>query len=227
VTKQQNIPTTTGRKDGLPQVGITPGALSAAQRKFVHEFVETTNASEAARRAGYSPRTAGVQGAVLLKNPRIQQAIDDLVAERAAVTRSLLIEELAAVALSNAQDFFSWDQQEDVVEILDDGTTVIRQRAAVQLRPSKELTRRQLAAVKTISEKTSEGGARKVEIALHDKLKAVELLGRALGLFPRDSETVINLNTQPVSSVSVSYADDPAEARTIDGEAHDVTDNDR
>lgn len=203
-------------------VGTAVGAdgLSIAQRRFVEAYVDCLNASEAARRAGYSVKTAGFQGSALLKRPQIRQAIADLVADRAEVTRSLLIEELSAVAMTNAGELFSWDQGEELREVLDDGSVVIREVAKVHLRSSKELTRRQLAAVKSITEKIGSDGRRSVELQMNDKLRAVELLGRALGMFGNGEGGVsINIGTRPVSEVAVTYADDP---QTIDGTAHEV-----
>ena len=201
---------------------LRQGGPTARQRKFAEAYVETLNGSEAARRAGYSPRSAVWQSTTLLKNPTIRQLIADLVADRAEVTRSMLIEELSSVAMTNAGELFSWDKGEELREVLDDGTVVIREVAKVHLRPSKELTRRQLAAVKSVTEKIGSDGRRSVELQMNDKLRAIELLGRALGMFGNGEGGVsINIGTRPVTEVAVTYADDPA---TIDGEAHEVHD---
>lgn len=50
-------------------------ALSAKRQAFVEHYLKCWNASEAARLAGYSERTAGVQAHDLLKNPEIREAI--------------------------------------------------------------------------------------------------------------------------------------------------------
>lgn len=68
--------------------------LSLAQRRFVEAYVETMNASEAARRAGYSVKTAGFQGSALLKRPQIREAVERLVFERAQLTRAEIVTEL-------------------------------------------------------------------------------------------------------------------------------------
>lgn len=49
--------------------------MTKRQKDFVKSFVQTENATNAALRAGYSPKTAHVQGCRLLKNDKIQQAI--------------------------------------------------------------------------------------------------------------------------------------------------------
>lgn len=53
-------------------------ALNARRQAFVIAYAETGNASEAARRAGYSEKTAYSTGEQLLRNPEIQQAVKEL-----------------------------------------------------------------------------------------------------------------------------------------------------
>jgi phage terminase small subunit len=50
--------------------------LTNKQKVFVEAYLRTWNASEAARQAGYSERTAGSQGHELLKKPEIQEEIE-------------------------------------------------------------------------------------------------------------------------------------------------------
>ena len=50
--------------------------LTEKQRRFVDYYIETGNASEAARRAGYSEKTAGWIGQENLQKPTIKAAID-------------------------------------------------------------------------------------------------------------------------------------------------------
>ena len=50
--------------------------LTEKQRRFVDYYIETGNASEAARRAGYSKKTAGWIGQENLQKPTIKAAVD-------------------------------------------------------------------------------------------------------------------------------------------------------
>jgi len=52
--------------------------MNLRRKQFVIAYAECGNASEAARRAGYSEKTAGQQGEQLLKNTEIQEAIKTL-----------------------------------------------------------------------------------------------------------------------------------------------------
>ena len=58
-------------------------ALNAKQQRFVDEYVQDMNASQAALRAGYSPKTADRQGHRLLKNAEIAAEIARKQAETA------------------------------------------------------------------------------------------------------------------------------------------------
>ena len=49
--------------------------LTAKQERFINEYIKDLNATQAAIRAGYSKKTAGVQGSTLLKNPNVSEEI--------------------------------------------------------------------------------------------------------------------------------------------------------
>jgi phage terminase small subunit len=57
--------------------------LTGRQVRFVEEYLLSTNASDAARKAGYSAKTAASQGADLLKNPKVRAALDKAINLRA------------------------------------------------------------------------------------------------------------------------------------------------
>lgn len=50
--------------------------LTEKQKRFVDYYVETGNKTEAAKRAGYAPKTAYAIGAENLRKPQIKAAID-------------------------------------------------------------------------------------------------------------------------------------------------------
>lgn len=81
--------------------------LTPRQAQFVREYVIGGNASEAARRAGYSERTARAIACEVLTKPDVKEAIQALQAENAArwnVTRQGVVEGiLEAIAMARAQ----------------------------------------------------------------------------------------------------------------------------
>ncbi|NRN30580.1 terminase small subunit [Photorhabdus heterorhabditis] len=56
--------------------------LTTKQRMFSHEYIVDLNATQAAIRAGYSAKRASEMGYSLLKNPLVNQLIDQLKQER-------------------------------------------------------------------------------------------------------------------------------------------------
>lgn len=66
---------------------MTDAKLTVRQRRFVSEFLACGTASEAARRAGYSERTARSKGYSLLRLPAVRTEIDRQEADRLAELR--------------------------------------------------------------------------------------------------------------------------------------------
>ena len=69
--------------------------MTEQQKRFVDFYIQTANATEAAKRAGYSPRTAYSSGQRLLKRENIRRAIDErmdsLENERIIQTEEILV----------------------------------------------------------------------------------------------------------------------------------------
>ena len=141
--------------------------LTPKQRLFVQEYLIDLNATQAALRAGYSVNNSHKIGSQLLDNPRIKQAIELAMYERelrTKVTQDRVIQELAKIAFINPTD---------VVGAYD---------ASLHNGDAREDT----AAISSIRVKrlpTREGFGVEREIKLHDKIRALELLGKHLRLF--------------------------------------------
>jgi phage terminase small subunit len=72
----------------------------ARRERFVLEYLQDCNASAAAIRAGYSPRTANNTGYRLMQRPEVQRAIAEAQAARA--------QELGDSAEQAARDLLAW-----------------------------------------------------------------------------------------------------------------------
>lgn len=143
-------------------------ALSAKKQRFVDEYLIDLNATQAAVRAGYSKRSAHSQGPRLLDDAGVAAAIEAgkaALAERTAVSAEKVIAELARVAFARAGEFFRWDDV-DGVKLID----------------RDKLTPDQVAAISEISETTTQHGGT-IRLKLHDKVEALTLLGKHIGLF--------------------------------------------
>ncbi len=82
-------------------------ALSEKQKRFVAEYLVDLNATQAAIRAGYSPKTAYSQGQRLLKKDDVQEAIHKGREEqqsRVNTTADDILRELISVGMRQASD---------------------------------------------------------------------------------------------------------------------------
>lgn len=86
--------------------------LADKQKRFCEEYVIDLNATQAAIRAGYSPRTARSQGQRLLTNVDIQNYISKLqkdIQERNKITVDECVSILAKIARHDIADFYEED----------------------------------------------------------------------------------------------------------------------
>lgn len=141
--------------------------LTPKQKAFCEEYLIDLNATQAAIRAGYKPSTAKEIGCENLTKPNIRAYIDKAIAERSkrtGINQDRVIRELARIAFVNANNVIDIDEATLKQGASEDDTAAI---ASVK--------------VKTIPTKDGEGTER--EIKLSDKLRALELLGKHLGMF--------------------------------------------
>jgi len=99
--------------------------LSAKQEAFVQEYLIDLNATQAARRAGYSERQCGVIGYENLKKPQISVRIKQAMDERAArvhITQDRVLQELARLAFSDLRKAFKDDGSLKLPNEWDDDT---------------------------------------------------------------------------------------------------------
>ena len=70
--------------------------LTPQQRKFAQEFVARGRAAEAAKAAGYAPRSAGETASRLLKRPTMRAYVDALLGRMIDYDAARVAERLAA-----------------------------------------------------------------------------------------------------------------------------------
>jgi phage terminase small subunit len=161
------------------------GRLAASSRiqrhsLFIREYLIDRNATQAAIRAGYNPKTAYAQGHRLLKNAEIAAQIEaatTALMESLEVTKERITRELAAIAFSDIRDFLAWGPDETTITDPVTGT-VIGRSPGVTVTSSSRLDEAAARAISEISE-TRQG----LKLKLHNKLLALKLLGLELGMF--------------------------------------------
>jgi len=144
--------------------------LTAQQEKFVDEYLKCMNASAAARKAGYSLKSAHRYCLELLTKPHIRDAIK--------LKRKELATQSNITCLRTLQEYVSvgFSDLGNIVEQEADGGIVIRDLEAMAPH-----IRAAVASVSCEKTQTKFGMATKTKITLHPKLDALNNIVRMLG----------------------------------------------
>ena len=171
--------------------------FSHKQQRFIDEYLVDLNATQAAIRAGYSPKRADQIGHENLGKPDISAAIAEArnkITDRLGVTRERVLQELARIAFFDIKDIF--DEQGRLLptsEIPEDA------RRALGGLTLEELVRQ---GQEGAGDLMLPGTLKKVRIV--DKLRALEMLMKYLGMFEKDNQqkeqptmVILNLGGAP------------------------------
>lgn len=136
--------------------------LKAQQQKFVEAYLTCWNATEAAKQAGYSAKTAYSQGSRLLRNVEIRRLIDEHLADAAMGAREVLMR-LADMAAGSIDDF-------------------LNDKGLIDLKKARQRGRMHLVKKYTV-ESLDKDLVTKRTLELHDAQAALVQLGRYHKLF--------------------------------------------
>jgi phage terminase small subunit len=155
--------------DGLPGGGdLHPHLpLSDAQEAFCQHYRVHFNATEAAKAAGYSARTAAAQASRLLRNVKVRARLAQLAlatSERLELEAENVLREAMLVAFADIGNFVTWGE------------------AGVTLVDVGDLPPGASRCVAEVSETVTRHGGTK-RIKMHDKLAALDMLFRHLALY--------------------------------------------
>lgn len=162
--------------------------MTKKQKLFVEEYLIDLNATQAAIRAGYSAKTAQEQASRLLSNVMVQGSIAKAMAERSkrtGINQDRVIQELARIAFVNPQN------------VIDSEDASVRENA----------TEDDLACIQSVKVKMmsgEKGSSVEREVRLNDKMKALELLGKHLGMF----KDKLELETDMDLNITIDYGKD-------------------
>lgn len=163
--------------------------LNARQQRFVEEYLIDLNATQAAIRAGYKKTEyTDTNANKLLENTRIREAIDKAMAERSkrtGINQDRVIQELARIAFVNPQNVIN----------AEDGSV------------RDDATEDDLACIQSVKVKTmngEKGYSEEREVRLSDKIKALELLGKHLGMF----KDKVELEADMELNINIDYGEE-------------------
>jgi phage terminase small subunit len=168
--------------------------LTIKQEKYVQGLFAGLSQREAYKQAypckNMSDKTIDEKACILAKNGKVRARLDDLTEElksRNMVTVEKVLAELAKVGFSNGSDFARVVEKEYAEEIKDEDGNVTGEKVhkykTVDVIPTEQLDDDKLAAIAGI--KATEKG---IEVKTNDKMKALELMGKYLGMFTDKNE---------------------------------------
>lgn len=139
-----------------------PEKLNDKHIKFCKEFIKDFNGSRAARAAGYSAKNSRQTAAKFLTFPNIQKQIKieaDKMNQETDNDIRKIITELQIIAFGDIKDICEWD--EEVIRLKESETLDEKSRAINEVSETKVGTK----------------------VKMHDKLRALEMLGRYHSIF--------------------------------------------
>lgn len=146
-------------------------ALNEKQQQFAKEYLIDLNATQAAIRAGYSPKAAGQVGFKLLKNDQIKAILAagrKRVEDKLDISRERIMREYARVAFADIRNYGEWDPA-----------------GRASMKASKDLTPDHTAAISELTVTTSPCGDGEVayvtKMKLASKIQALDGLCKMQG----------------------------------------------
>lgn len=161
--------------------------MTEAQKRFCDEYLIDLNATRAYKVAYpncKSNDSARKSGSRLLTNVDVQTYLEDAVKERqerTKITQDMVMRELASIAFSKASDYAKLKKMKRMQPIYEGGEVIDYQEIeyiGIEFTPTDELTEEQKKALSGIKE-----GKFGIQVDSCDKVKALELIGRHLGMF--------------------------------------------
>lgn len=181
---------------------LVPCLSNPRHELFAQAIAKGLSATDAYRAAGYKPDRKNA--ARLTTNDDIRTRVDEILAagaKRAEVTVEQVVRELAKIGFSDIRKAVKW--QGTLVQETDnpDGGDILVVKNIVtnhvQLLSSDEIDEDTAACISEVSQ-TKEGS---LKIKFHDKLGALEKLGKHLGMFVEQSEVTVvhDISSEPLS----------------------------
>lgn len=159
--------------------------MNIKQQRFVAAYLISGSAEKAAIEAGYSPKSARTVGPLILRNTAVAAYLAAQQAKlmvKAVNRKDRILQELEKIAFLDLNNLVTTDE---------DGDIRLDYEAA---------TPEQIAAMRSIGNKTRRiynnkgehiATEKQTKVEFHDKMRGLELLGKAEGMFANDKVEVV------------------------------------
>lgn len=182
--------------------------MTDAQKRFCDEYLIDLNATRAYKVAYpkcKKDETANAASSRMLRNVKVQEYISEKqqeIEERTEVTQDMVIKELANIAFFNIKNIYNNNGTLKTVKDIDEETIraissvkVLQKAGAMKINIDMKGKDNEVP-IEHIQEQT-------IEFKTNDKVKALELLGKHLGMFKEKLTIDGNVNTNnPFSGMS-------------------------
>jgi phage terminase small subunit len=163
----------------LKELGGMAG-LTEKQKMFVLEYLVDLNATAAARRAGYSERTADRIGPELLGKTCVQEAIHEQMEareKRTLITADKVLAELAKIGFADIKQYLEYKTAKTVVDYdPETGEPIVDYKQIIDVIDSSQVDG-------AVIQEVSIGKDGTFKFKLHDKMAALDKIGKHLGMF--------------------------------------------
>ena len=181
-------------------------SLTEKQKRFVDEYLKDLNGTQAYIRAGYKSKNPDVDCQKLLGNSRVQSHIQKRKADRerrTEITQDMVVAELAKVAFVDIKDYLRYGtERTDTGEVDEEGNPVFEYRQIVEAKPSDQVDGSLVSEVSLGKDGT-------FKFKLHDKMAALDKLGRHFGLFlDRVQAQVVSTNVNATAQEILALPED-------------------
>ena len=180
--------------------------MTDAQKRFCDEYLIDLNATRAYKVAYPNCKkddTARANSSRLLTKANIQEYIAEKqkeIEKRTEVTQDMVIKELSAIAFSKASDYAKLKRMKRNIPIFD-GENIVdykeEEYIGIEFTPTEELNEEQKKALSGIKQ-----GKFGLEVNSCDKVRALELLGRHLGIFNDKLDVNVKEKEEKIDAIS-------------------------
>ena len=173
--------------------------MTDKQKLFADEYLIDLNATRAYK-AAYpkvkKDEVAAVNGNRLLRNAKVAEYIEERMKDRSKrteITQDWVLNELYEIAKAKGTDFAQVVEEKIIQNgqyVIDPDTGQMKTMEVVRVTPTDKLPEAKQKAISSIKE-----GKYGIEVGTYDRVRALELLGRHLGMFKDKVEVSGQLET--------------------------------
>lgn len=180
--------------------------LNERQKRFINEYIKDLNGTRAYRKVYQckNDETAAVNASKLLSNPKAKEYLEMKLKDREKrleITQDKVLKELAKIGFANITNFtdvvdipYTVDKKDKEGNVIGEETKYYK---GLRLYNTEDITEDELAALQEIKE-----GKQGITVKMHDKVRALEQIGRHLGMFNDKLDISGNVDLTAISNMT-------------------------